>query len=310
MEPEEPRNELTAELLGSWWALSIEALIESAGSEKALAAIRPHMTASARAGFLIMSRRMGWDLDRMDDICRNLALVHSLFGKDVDRALVRGDEECMIRFSSCPFSQGPRETCMALCYFLLLGTGDLLGDGFIVEMPRMMKNGDAVCIKWVRRRDTAPSSDPSEWRDVDYRLQELPPEERDWFFRAYIGEMWMITLRAFNDLYGREGTWHSLAPRMRAEGLSLGAHLAMERPDLEPKDAVLMVMRSLNQSASMKDYGGGLEVTECPFSGQPEVCSLLEAFLDGLCDALRPGFGFCTTQKMTDGATSCRSNVR
>jgi hypothetical protein len=310
MESEEPNNELTAELLGSWWALSIEALIESAGSDRALAAIKPHITASAHAGFLIMSKRMGWDLDTMDDICRNLALVHSLLGKDVDRALVRGDEECMIRFSSCPFSQGPKETCIALCYYLLIGTGELLGQDYIVEMPRMMKNGDAVCIKWVRRQDATPSSDPSEWRDVDYHLHDLPPEERDWFFRAYIGEMWMITIRAFNDLYGKEGTLRALAPRMRADGMSLGAHLGMERPGLEPKDAVLMVMRSLRQKVSDRDDGSGLEVNECPFSSQPDVCALLEAFLDGLCDALRAGSGYYIMQKMTCDAPSCRSKVR
>lgn len=310
MSIEAPNNELTAELLGEWWALSIDALIESAGSEKALAAIKPHMTASAHAGFLLMSRRMGWNLTMMEDVCKNLALVHTLFGKDIDRALTRGDEECMIRFSSCPFSHGPKETCMALCYFLLIGSGELLGPDYVVEMPRMMKNGDVVCIKWVRRKEATPSSDPSEWRDVDYRLYDIPPEERDWYFRAYIGEMWMIIIRAFTDLHGKEGTLQVLAPRMRVQGMSLGTRLSKEEPGLEAEDAVLMVMKALRQEVNVKNDGHSLEITECPFSSQPEACALLEAFLDGMCDVLRPGSGYSYARKMTDGDVSCWSTVR
>ncbi len=151
---------------------------------------------------------------------------------------------------------------------------------------------------------------PSEWWGVDYHLYDLSPEERDWFFRAYIGEMWMITIRAFNDLYGKEGTLRALAPRMRADGMSLGAHLSMEHPGLEPKDAVLMVMRCLRQKVSDWDDGGGFEVNKWTFSSQPDVCALLEAFLDGLCDALRAGSGYYIMQKMTDDASSCRSKVR
>jgi hypothetical protein len=310
MESKEPNDELTAELLGSWWALSLDALIESAGPERTLAAFRPHIINSSHAGFLFICKRMGWKTDNIEDIGRSLALMHTFFGRGVDRSLARDDQECLIRFSSCPFSQGPRESCMAICYYALIGVGELIGPGYAVDMPKMMKNGDPVCVKWVRRVDATPSSDPSEWRDVEYGLQTLSKEERDWFFRAYMGEMWMLAIRAFNDLYGKEGTLKALAPRMRADGMSLGTRFSHNNKGLGPEEAVKMVMSSLRQKVADRDDGGGLEVTECPFSSQPEVCSLLEAFLDGLCDALRPGSGYCITQKMTDGAASCMSKVR
>jgi len=304
-------NELIAQLLGGWWALSMDALIEAAGSEIALAAFKPHIINSSRAGFLFVCKRTGWGTERIEDIGKSLALAHTFFGKDVDRLLVRDDQECLIRFSSCPFSQGPRESCLAICYYALVGAGELIGPGYIVEMPRMMKNGDQACVKWVRRRDPKPSSDPSEWKDVNYGLNDLNQGERDWFFRAYIGEMWMLAIRAFLDLYGKERTLEILTPRMRANGLSFGIQLTTEQKSIEPKEAVRMVMSALRQNFSEKTQGDhcSFEITECPFSSQSEACPLLEAFLDGVCESINHESRFHYVQKVIDGNSTCNSKI-
>lgn len=306
------KSDLTAQLLGSWWAIAIDALVETAGSDRALEALRPHYIHSGRAAFLFMSKRMKWDARSMEDTCKFLALAHSLLKKGVDHAMVRGEEECLVRFSSCPFAQGPRESCMAVCYHLLLGVGEQLGPDFEVEMPKMMKNGDLACIKWVSRKGIEPSTDPTDWKEVDFQPRDMTQEERDWFFRAYMGEMWIMVLRAFSDLYGKEMTLQALVPRMRAEGLSFGARMRSDGREGDSTEAIMAVAKALGQSISVRkdENDTQLLVSECPLSGSLEACFLYEAFLDGLCAALQEGSGFSYSHRMAEGDGVCAGIVR
>jgi len=307
----EQENGLTAQLLGTWWAVAFDALIEAAGSERALEAIKPHMRNAGAGGTFFIKRRMGWEKETIENACMTLALAHTFFGRSVDHAMAREDAECLIRISDCPFSHGPKETCIGLCYHALQGMGPAFGRDMEVDMPKMMKSGDQFCIKYVKRAGVVSNLDPTEWREVGFHLEDLSREEREWFFMSYMGEMWMIVLRAFNDLFGEEETMNALVPRMRAQGLLLSAQLRMERADMLPGDAVVAVVKAMGQTFVMTRQGDVslLLIEECPLSGSREACYLYEAFLDGVCNGLKGDSGFSYQHRMTEGHDVCRATI-
>ncbi len=221
------RRDLTTNILCGFWTLSLEALVEIAGKGRSMELLRPHMENSGRGGYRFLLTRMGWgEGESLERLAVITAMNHLLMRKAVRSARVKGEDEMVVEFDECPFENAPLEVCVGLCYHGIRGIAKEYGPDYEGDVFKMLKHGDPFCAKGVARKGVPPSAAP--WKDLEYSIDFMSQEERDFFFNAYITEFWYDGVKAFNDLKDERSTLSMLAPRMRAFGMSTGLQTARE----------------------------------------------------------------------------------
>jgi hypothetical protein len=310
----EVRSDLASGLLAEWWFITVETLLEVVGSERTLDLLRPHFVHGGRAASHVLCDRLGWHSKDLVTICRFLSYAHFLLRRDVGEIMVSGADEGLVIFRSCALEGQPVEGCVAVCYYLTQGAVEEMSPEYAGDLASLRKNGDPYCAKRARRRGSkdAPASDPS-WTSYEGSYPEMTLEERNYFSCAYLGEIWLMGIRALIDGVGSKEACALLVPRMRAKGMAMGATWK-ERFDLgnDEEDAASLVdffNTVLGQNGLPLRYDPsrpGKVIGECPFSeSMPEVCVQMEAFYDGVCQAFAPGSRFRYTRMLSKGYDSC-----
>jgi hypothetical protein len=308
---------LAAQILGGWWDLTMGALEETVGSEKAAELIRPHMEHSARAAYHVLKQRVGWEEDSVENVTKMMAMGHLLTGKRISSVRVKDDMIGEVEMTECPFAGSTRSACVAVCYHATRGasmeaSGDCEGD-----LPKMMKNGDPVCVKSIRRKSSMGSDSDQEWKNLEVDVEWMPRAERDYFFRAYLGQFWLNAVDAFNDIAGEEATERTLAPAMRANGMSVGLGLVEESTrDGSIRSAMKVIDMIDNALTIESEYQAGETgiswcVVSCPFVDSiGPACGLFEAFIGGVVEAVSPSNELAVDRRMLERKIGCLRTLR
>jgi hypothetical protein len=145
----------------------------------------------------------------------------------------------------------------------------------------------------------------------------LDDATRNYLGLAYAAEYWLMATRAILDCAGGERALDSMYSRMRLSGLSLGLRVAGSRGrggQLAAWQLIELISDLHQRKGDIRRRGDGWEgtVTECPFAGSAprEICLQYEAFFNGVCEALSPGFEFKYDSMMTGESTSCHWVLR
>jgi hypothetical protein len=303
------RRELTTNMLYGFWALSLDALVEFAGKGRSIELLRPHMENSGRGGYRFLMTRMGWEEESLERVAIITAMAHMLMGKKVRAARVKGEEEMVVEFVECPFESASLEVCVGICYHIIRGVAEEYGSDYEGELFKMMKHGDPFCAKGVVRKGVPPSAAP--WKDLEYSIDFMSQEERDFFFNAYITEFWYDGVKAFNDLRDERSTLSVLAPRMKAFGMSTGLQAARELGLGQGRTAAAqligLVHRCLGQETDIVEGASVDAVTRsCPFAGAPSpACQLFGSFLEGMVQVVHPAGGLSYRPDTDGNETKC-----
>lgn len=291
-------GDLNAQILGGWWSLGLEALIDALGREGASESVRPFMEHSARSGYLFLRSRLGIEREDMRSLCVMGAMGHQLLRKDVSRVRVHDDDFGILEFEECPFEGCDSLACVTACYQIKRAFAAQCDPAFRGDLPLTIKNGDERCEIHISRIGAAlPGEDG--WEEVRVDMSVFSAEERDWFFRSYMGEFWLNAVRALGKAMGEDGAVSYLAPRMRGSGMSLALglkeELGLQNGLRGASSALHLINLALSQDGELVEDGAQARrtIVSCPFKqASPSVCALVQAFLDGARTALGPELGY------------------
>jgi hypothetical protein len=155
-------------------------------------------------------------------------------------------------------------------------------------------------------------------------LTTIPPpiiekEERDYITMAALGERWTIVTKAFVEYAGTVSALKVLEQYFHQSGLAFGLKFR-EMLDVDEKDAerISAILDTCNGCLGRKVtavWSSPEEVetiiSECPFYNSPmEMRMQFEAFANGICEAINPGFEVVHPKAMCSGDAVCRRVVR
>ncbi|MDD1766037.1 MAG: SHOCT domain-containing protein [Methanomassiliicoccales archaeon] len=318
--PEDEMKDIGVQLVGSWFVATMQAFVDAAGSEEVLNSLRPYMRFHGNVGGLNMRNELG--LTGSDATTIALAMQYgNMCARRLNvKSFKASSERAMGDILSCAFENAPQEVCEATCYLAGKGFCEGISAEHDFDLPYALGRGDPFCRYVIRKKSDSYS--PEFENDKNMRTLPIPtiPQERiDFWGTAATGEWWTLTTNAFVDFAGLERAMEIIGPYMKQNGISFGLKYARElnvkARDATAIDSILTFMNScLGQNGNVSqvsDERVEKEIYECPFSGAPaELCRQLEAFTNGMCEAINPDYELIHVRAMCRGDSSCIRLIR
>ncbi|HTY46794.1 MAG TPA: SHOCT domain-containing protein [Methanomassiliicoccales archaeon] len=308
-------RELAIGLLKEWWITATQALVDELGTHEALRLMYPGFKNHGRAGYHIAAKLMS--LPEGD--FRSIAVAEcwakfAMAGVPIHGTVKGGKASWSAK--GCETLGTCKEACQCFC--------QIAGEGLSFEchpdarysLVRSLSFGDDVCeAEVVLEGDHA---------DVDSSVTEvssgelgMSPEDLAFWRKAVLGENWAIVTRATIEGVGGQRTVEILRPYMKQSGLSLGIRMKqMTSVQGNEADAIPALIESIRKSFGIVEPHDTADMTEndgtdCPFSGAPtEICCQIEAFLNGVCEAIDPSSEFAYDSMVTKGGKTCRWTIK
>jgi hypothetical protein len=315
---EDEKKALSIGLIREWWIGAINALVDTVGSESALAHMKPYFVNAGRAGQAIYLQLVGRPADDILAAFSGMAEpVTSMFDADGDRIWVCDDGSLIWEIFGCSLKGECKEACTAFCDYSLSEAHPPL-EGHLLESRAF---GDASCL-WIWHSEGRPPrvdrADRFLLGDDARKRFRVPDELFGYLGMAYLGEFWVMTTRAFIECVGSEQATNQLIGRMGRSGRSLGVRstglLLSSESSIDRTARIIELIQSLHhmkcRTIRSKQAEEGY-VDECPFSGSPcEICLQYQAFFNGICEALDPSYEFAYDSMMTKGDQTCHWTIR
>jgi hypothetical protein len=318
----ENRSEVAFELLADWWMSSVQALVDSVGSEKALRLLQPHYRNAGIAGESTIKATFG--LNQKDLInasaCQKIAYDILTRGKSYAHLEIR-EFGCILRKTDCPFKDGPLELCDLVCGTMPNAAFQFYDSEHEWVTTSRSSQGAPACIKVLKPKSFGVTFDLGQLGEMKAEIlpREIPKCIVDDFSIQYLAELWVISTRGFIEHFGNKRTTSILRPYMKLSGTSFG--LRCLRSAVSATDGIETVnefvglcndlLQMKGDGATIAEGGWDRTITECPFKDtSPEVCDQFESFCNGGCEAIDPDYEFAYDRMMTKGDKSCHWVIR
>lgn len=316
---EDEMKDTGIQLMMDWYVSTVQALIDEAGPGMAEERMRPYGKHFGMAGGLIFRKSMGVTGSDAVAIATVMQTANIALGVGIEN-FKASSELAVGNVTSCLYESSPVEGCEALCHTAGKWFCEGLSPEFDFDVPYALTKGDPYCL-WVIRKKSKT------FAPRDLKLENLAPipkpiipkEDLHFWTVAALGEKWVIAIKAIVDFLGSEKALSILKPYFRQSGLSFGINYS-KRLNIDGYDAraisrILDWMNSCMGQTGSTIWSSVDEVekvmTYCPFSGSPpEICGELEAFTNGICEAINPEYELTHTKAMCRGDENCRRVVR
>jgi hypothetical protein len=317
----EEEGEEVYRLLADWWMNTVQALVDSAGHEKALEFLKPYQKNASTASALILIKELGLELGFYSSGYASKIATHFLHRSD-DFESITYENGIISVVSDCPFKYGPVEICDVVCDFGSNEFVKVFAPDIDLIMTARLTAGDREC-RWttIPKSQTTPGMEP-EFGDplAMSAKRNLPKEMIDSFAIQYLAEFWVMATKALIDHAGGGVAFKIVEPYMIHSGISYGLRYRNEERDdrIEDLEKIIDCISSCGLALQMKcgplkssNDCSELTITECPFKDTPpEVCYQFESFCNGICQAIDPAYEFSYDRMMTKGDESCHWSVR
>jgi hypothetical protein len=282
-------------ILTNWFIDSLQAVVDTVGSEETVRLHAKQMEITGHAGILVALQYLG--LEGRDEVeaIRAFSTAHQGMGKG-GCTIEAGQGHARVTFSECPFERSPPEICQIFCFYPAKGAVRGILPVCDVAIVKSRRGGDADCAKHI----FPVGQEALVWQVVMEPLPPNPPmteEYMEYVGKAYAGEFFMNVVRSCVASPRRDELFAVMSKAMRARGLEEGLALT---GNANEKIAHLM------STIGMKGAGTpeGISVSDCPFShAPPEACSLVGSFWQGV--AASSGSEVEYAASMTQGDAAC-----
>lgn len=311
------------QLLADWWMTTVQALVDSAGSEGAVNLLRPHCLNGALAAGMNLKKAL--DLKEGDFVASAFATKVGayFFLRSPDMTIEIKRNGFASRMPDCPFKHGPSELCEITCGIVPTAYAQVFrvpeDQSARVTLTSRLTKGDPECV-WIGRREPGETRlDPDDLGETTAVLLnwEFPKEMIDSYSVQYLGEYWVMAVKALSDHLGPERSTSVLAPYMRHSGISYGLKCA--KSPSEGDNGLNRIVKSVgecNEALEMRSHERNpldpqRTIAECPFrDAPPEVCAQFEAFCKGICEGIDPRYEFSYDRMMSKGDERCHWTIR
>jgi hypothetical protein len=319
---EEEQGELAFQLLFNWYTTAVQAIVDSSNPEKALEVLDPYNRNANMAATFIIRDFFGLNPgDKYSFGFESMVVMNFMARAPVMKVSIH-ERGAFSRVSDCPFKRGPVEHCTLACGLGPNRAAEALGVVQSTHLVSSLSHGDEEC-RWITIYNGKGKGSMVE-SDLGGELASilswpLPKELVDNFSIQYYAEWWMIAIRALIDQLGEQKAVGILAPYMKHNGISYGLKSSTKAVSNEGSQVrisslvdqcgrALQMKTSLSSSNIMVDER---TIEECPFKDAPaQVCSQLEAFFNGICEAIDPSYEFAYDRMMTKGDKTCHWMIR
>lgn len=318
---EEEKKELSIGLLREWWVTATQALVDTAGSETALRYLKPHFIHAGRASVDLFSSLTGIAGPKnIKNAQGNIGAT--MFDGIWGPGYIADDGSFIGELFDCATKGSCKEACIAQCSYDACNMEEL-DPSYEMSLTRSLSWGNKSCQWLVAKKGKMPQVKPTEEFLTPPHLmikpEFLPSEEmKNFMAHAYLGELWVMTTKAFVEQAGSEKALERLRFYMRHSGMSLGIRLADRLNAHQRKVDSVVDLVSLIQDLHQRkgevrretDYTE-YEIKECPFSGSPpEICLQYQSFFNGICEAIDPSYEFAYDRMITKGDKTCHWTIR
>lgn len=322
IESSDDPSEVAFQLLADWWMNSIQALVDSVGSEKTIDLLMPHYRNAGIAGESTIKATFG--LNQTDFVnasaCQKIAYDILTRGKACTCLEIR-EFGCILRKNECPFQYGPLELCILVCGILPNAALQFYDPEYEWFTTSRSSQGAPACTKVLKPRSLAVPFESGQLGELIAEMLpiKIPGHIVDDFSIQYLAELWVISTRGFIEQFGSKRTTSMLRPYMKLSGTSFGLrYLRSSGSVTERIDTVNEFIGLCNNLLQMKGEDariveGGWErtISECPFKDtSTEIYDQFESFCAGGCEAINPDYEFSYDRKMTKGDKSCHWVIR
>jgi hypothetical protein len=308
------------QLLTEFSSNTLQALIDVAGSEKAIELKRPYFYHHGKAGALSIGKRLGVTENDMSDVILAGRFVSWVLRKETHTVGVPTEGFSRSEVSSCPFQDGPAEFCELFDIITAKGFSEEIGPDYEYSCEQMMTRGAPICLTTTRRKPGIRNNpeDADEVISVP-QLPEISNEERDYWAIQILAEHWILTTRALMDYENSDRALNLLKVRMKLQGISTGLRfskmLGMNGNDALAIASLVDFCNSLFQQEGKVTHSSPAriekEISQCPFQYAPrEICIQFEAFTNGICEAVNPDYEVVHVKAMCKGDSSCIRVIR
>ena len=317
------------QLLMTFWASVMHLMVAELGSKTALEAMLPYDKANGMGGGLAAKRITG--IEKMDE-ASTVSIINFtrqiLFRKELPVYI--SEKGAVSSTESCWFENSMPEICVSICQFKGNGVVEALNPELEWFMFAKRQSGDPFCKGMVRRRTLGDlwGKQMYDLRDPEFDegrfLHEIdvpviPAESLEDLRMQYYGELWVVTTRSFIDAVGTDRALDTLLPSMKSIGISASKKFLLgevlgDAPLEFISEAIDRFGDTLLQEGTVEVDDQGLthkEINQCPFASAPfEICLQYEAFCQGVCSFLNPGYEFAYDRMMTRGDKTCHWTIR
>lgn len=317
----EEQGELASQLLVDWYLNAVQALVDTAGSKEATNLLFPYFRNAESAALLIIMKAFG--LSSINRI--TYGFISGVTFNFISRAPILNtrifERGGITTVSGCPFENGPDVNCAVFCEKGSRVYEETLAIPYQATLVSCVTRGDREC-KFIAK--PVGCQDPRDESDLGQEIAvilnwQLPQEMVDDFSVQYLAEFWILATKALIDHLGEERVAIILAPYMKHRGVSFGLKGSSTSSQGGFGSARITARVDLcdqalhMEASSTTSDGGTLErtIVDCPFKEAPvQVCQQIEAFCNGVCEALDPEYEFSYDRKMTAGASDCHWTIR
>jgi hypothetical protein len=314
----EEHSRLSLDILREWWLTATQALVDAAGSERALELLKPYFTHMGKAGAINIKSMTGinWDEQPIGAFIQWCA-VRGTRG----RVFQAGDGTIIFELLECQTKGVCREACICLCTFTMGSGSEEANPKLELVLISSLSSGDPDC-KWLSKWKNKPALVAPREEFVRHEFDRLPEafsdDFADFLGLSMLGEAVVNCTRAFIDFAGPEVTVKQLSPKIRGLGKSIGTMFA-SYPEFQGKGVseiseILFLIDKMLQREEGQDTSqerAARTITKCPFSDAPiEVCLQYESLCNGICETINPDYQFTYDRMMTKGEKTCHWTIR
>ncbi|MDD1756851.1 MAG: hypothetical protein LUQ39_08475 [Methanomassiliicoccales archaeon] len=298
---------------------AFRALLEEVGPNKTLEAIKPINKIIGMSLFEGAKQRFGLQGNDAEVVIMPYYWCHcGTSGGDIKPMEIR-DGMAVVEVGSCPVPQfnAPPEICVAMSHFISEGVSEAANPEYEYIWTHHLVNGDDYCRYIVKKKSV--KYDPTTLGKLEKTVSLDLSKQEMGAASTMVGwsQLNVFTLTSVN-LIGSKRTIKLAGPLANKAGNKLGIKLIegdKRKRDLnmvrEKLDFLGPVLMQSGEPATITDVGIEKEVVGCPLkNSEPEVCKHLEAFFNGVCEAINPNYEFAYDHMMSKGDPTCHWTIK
>lgn len=300
-------------LFDLWWS-TYQALVDAAGSDRALEIIKPYMKFHLDAGMQMGKVKFKLKTDDFYSMVNYLIYGLLIFTGIRCKNLHIFEQGSTVDIDYCPMAKLSESLCL-LSQWMNQHSTQTANSSYESIYTKMLIRGDPFCQIMFKKGGHTIWGDVAK-KPVEISIPQILKEDLEYWQSAHYSQMWIYATNALVDFAGKEKAVEILRPYMRALGISIATNLSKEL-GIKDRDAISIasIIERCNQAANQK---GKLsfqtpervekEITECIFANaSQDICAdALEARANGICEAINPEYKFISLKRMCKGDKACK----
>jgi predicted hydrocarbon binding protein len=296
-----------------------QSLLSEVGANRTLEAAKGYSKVWGMQLASMAKQRFGLKGSELEDVALPYYWVHYGTSFGHIKPMEIRDGKAIVELYACPVTiiNAPPEICIAMSHYISEGLCQAVNPEYEFIYTHHLSNHDGRCRYIVKKKSSKADLD-----DLGSLQKTIPLNLSQDEVNMVSGNVCFASLNIFSsvsiDLIGSERTLELALPQARELGVKVGKNLiggSGGNGNIETirdkLDYLSSIQNQIGTPTILTSTGLEKEIKECPYKGSPpEVCKLLAAISNGVCEVINPDYEFAYDRMMSKGDSTCHWVVR